>query len=231
MGNRRTLWIVAAVLGAAAVFWGIGQAVGPSGGDVDLNKALDAMQQVKTFRGTYTQTASGSAHSEKLWEVDCNRVIVHQQSHDTQSSTDSPSEMKEDELLVGKQRYTRDSNGSWESIPSESELYSAKWYCDNVAQGTARDLLPDVRTMVHHAMTEKGSKKTINGVRCQEWKFATRTAVTAQGGSICIGIDDHLPYEVITDGGRYSYADYNRPIQIDVPEAVLQPASSINDSN
>jgi hypothetical protein len=226
------LWVGATVLAAGAIFWGVGQAVNPSSGDTEFKKTLESIKQVKSFRGAYIESASGSQHSERIWEVDCNQVIVHQQSHDSQSGSDSAFEMKEDVLLVGEQRYARDRGGSWENQGYAGERYSAKWYCDNLARGTARDLLPDMYTLVSHAMTEKGDKKTVNGVRCQEWKFAVRTAVVADGGSLCIGLDDHLPYEMtMKNGGHYSYSDYNRPIEFEVPAAVLQPASSTGGSN
>jgi hypothetical protein len=39
-------------------------------------------------------------------------------------------------------------------------------------------------------------------------------------------VDDHLPYEMTTEnGGRFSYSDYNRPIQFEAPESVLQTAT------
>jgi hypothetical protein len=232
MGNRRWLWMGATLLAAGLIFWGVGQAVNPSGGDMEFKKTLESIKQVKSFRGAYIESASGSQHSERLWEVDCNQVIVHQQSHDSQGSSDSAFEMTGDELLVGEQRYSRDSDGSWENRGYAGERYSAKWYCDNLARGTVRDLLPDMYTMVSHAITEKGDKKTVNGVRCQEWKFAVRTAVLAEDGSMCIGLDDHLPYEITTkNGGHYSYSDYNRPIQFEAPAAVLQSASSTGGSN
>ncbi|HTT24014.1 MAG TPA: hypothetical protein VMG82_34130 [Candidatus Sulfotelmatobacter sp.] len=230
MGNRRGLWIFGCLLLAGAIFWGVGQAVGPSGGDTELQKALDAMEHVKSFKGMYADGTAGS-HSERLWEVDCNRVIIHMQSHNSLSGGDSPFEMNRDELLVGEQRYTRDSSGGWENNGYAGDRGSAKWYCDNIARGTVSDLMPDVRTMISHALTEKGEKKTLNGARCREWKVAIRTPLSAKGGSLCIGMDDHLPYEMTMDGGHYSYSDYNRPIQVDVPEAVLQPASSRESSN
>jgi hypothetical protein len=231
MGNRRGLWIGASVLAAGVIFWAVGQAVNPSSGDTEFQKTLESIKQVKSFRGAYIESASNTQHSERLWEVDCNQVIVRQQSHDSQTNADSPFEMKEEELLVGDQRFTRDRSGSWQNDGYAGDRGSAKWYCDNVAQGTVRDLLPDILTMTRHAMFEKGDKKTVNGVRCREWKFAIRAALSAQQGSVCIG-DDHLPYEMITEsGGRYSYSDYNRPIQFEVPQAVLQPASSTDGSN
>lgn len=230
MNNR--LWIGAALLLAGGIFWGVGQAVGPSSGDTELEKALDAVEHVKSFHGAYTASASSGMHSERLWDVDCNRVIVHQQSHDSQGGADSAFEMKEEQVSVGTQRYMRDRNGSWENagtLPGDHD--SAQWYCTNIARGIDRDLLPDVRTMLHHAMTEKGDKKIVNGAHCREWKFDMRTAVTSQKGSICIGVDDHLPYEMTLADGHYSYSDYNQPIQIDVPEAALQPASATSETN
>ena len=232
MGNRSWLWMGASLLIGGVIIWAVGQAVNPSSGDTEFKKTLESIKQVKSFRGAYIESASSSQHSERLWEVDCNQVIVHQQSHDAQSNADSPFEMKEEELLVGDQRYTRDRDGSWENNGFAGERYSAKWYCDNLARGTVRDLLPDMYTLISHAMTEKGDMKTVNGVRCQEWKFAVRTAVLAEDGSMCIGLDDHLPYEMTTkNGGHYSYSDYNRPIQFEAPAAVLQPASSTGGSN
>lgn len=232
MVNRRWLLMGATLLAAGVVFWAVGQAVNPSSGDTEFQKTLDSLMQVKSFRGAYIESASSPQHSERLWEVDCNRGIVHQQSHDSQANPDPAFEMKEDELLVGEQRFNRGSDGSWENAGYAGERYSAKWYCDNLARGTITDLLPDMRTMIRHAITEKGDKKTVNGVRCREWKFAIRTAVLAQDGSMCIGVDDHLPYEMTTkNGGHYTYSDYNQPIQFEAPEAVLQPASSTGGSN
>jgi hypothetical protein len=192
---------------------------------------VESLKQVRSFRGAYIESTSSTQHWERSWEVDCNRVIVHQHSQDLQTNTDSPFEMREDELLVGDQRYVRDSDGSWQNTGYAGDRYSAKWYCDNLARGTERDLLPDMYNMISHAVTEKGDKKTVNGVRCREWKFAIVTVLSTQRGSVCIGLDDHLPYEMTMDGGHYSYSDYNRPIQFEAPEAVLQPASPTDRSN
>jgi hypothetical protein len=88
-----------------------------------------------------------------------------------------------------------------------------------------------MRTMIQHALTEKGEKKTVNGVSCRVWKFDIRSATSTRKGSICIGVDDHLPYELMTERGDFTYSDYNRAIEFDVPEAVLQPASATNGAN
>jgi hypothetical protein len=231
MGNLRWLKIGACLLGAGVIFWAVGQAVNPTSGDTEFHKTLEAMKQVKSFRGAYSESASSMQHSVRLWEVDCNRVIVHEHSQDQQSNTDSPFEMNQEELLVGDQRYIHGRDGSWENTGYAGDRGSAKWYCDNVARGTVRDLLPDMYTMISHAITERGDKKIVNGVRCREWKFDQRTVLSSQKGSICIGLDDHLPYEMTMEGGHYSYSDYNKPIEFEAPEAVLQPASSTGSSN
>jgi hypothetical protein len=232
MVNRRQLWIVASLLTAGVIFWAVGQAVNPASGDVEFQKTLEAMKAVKSFRGAYIESASGTQHAERLWEVDCNRVIVHQQSHDSQSNSDNPFEMKEEELLVGDQRYTRESDGSWQNQGYAGDRYSAKWYCFNLPRGTVSDLLPDMFSLIRHAMTSKGDKKTVNGVRCREWNFVMKTALSARQGALCIGVDDHLPYEMTTEsGGTFTYSDFNRPIQFEVQEGVVQPASSTDGSN
>lgn len=224
MGNRGWLWKGGLLLGAGVIFWAVGQAVNPSRGDTEFQKTWEATKQVKSFRGAYNESAS---HAERVWEVDCNRVIVHQQSH-MENGGDSPFDMKEDELLVGDQRYRREGDGSWENVGYAGDRGSAKWYCDNLARGTMSDLLPDMLTLIRHAMTEKGSKKTVNGVQCREWTFAIKSSVAGtQPGSVCIGVDDHLPYQMTMEsGGQYTYSDYNRPIQFEAPDAILQTASS-----
>jgi hypothetical protein len=231
MGNRRWLWISACLLIAGVIFWGIGQAVGPSGSDTEFRKTLESMKQVKSFRGAFTETASSAGHSERLWEVDCTRVVVHQHSQDSQTNTDSPFEMKEDELLVGEQRYIREGNGSWENTGYAGDRSTAKWYCGRIAEGSPSSLLPDMFTLISHGITENVGKKTVNGVRCREWKFDLRTPISSRQGAICIGVDDHLPYEMTMDGGHYFYSDYNQPIPLEVPEAALQPTSSTGGSN
>jgi hypothetical protein len=229
MGNR--LWIGAILLGGL-FFWAVGYVVSPNSGDVEFQKMLKAMSQVKSFRGTYVGSNASTVHSERLWEVDCTRGIVHKHSQELANGA-NPAEMTEDQFLVGSdQMYTRTSDGSWEESKYVSKLYSASWYCENIAQGTVRDLLPDVRVMLRSATFGKGDKKTVNGVRCQDWNFAMHSATSGQRGSVCIGLEDHLPYEMTTDNvGHYSYADYNRPLQFDAPEAILQPANATDGSN
>ena len=88
--------------------------------------------------------------------------------------------------------------------------------------------------MIKRGILQKGDKKTVNGVRCREW------LVTMKGGfsglehdTVCLGLDDHLPYDLTVDWehSHYSFSDYNAPINIEVPEAAVQPASTASQSN
>jgi hypothetical protein len=83
--------------------------------------------------------------------------------------------------------------------------------------------------MIQRGILQKGDKKTVNGVRCREW------LVTMKGGfsglehdTICLGLDDHLPYELSVDfeNSHTSFSDYNTAITFDLPEAAVQPASA-----
>ena len=91
-----------------------------------------------------------------------------------------------------------------------------------------------MRVPVKRAIIDKGDKKTVNGVRCREWK------VTMKGGysglehdTVCIGMNDHLPYEMTVDWARSRtiYSDYNAPIQLELHEAALQPTSATSGTN
>jgi hypothetical protein len=187
---------------------------------------MEATEKVKSFRGVYVGSTQTSQHAEKLWELDCNRSILHKQLQEMPTGA-AALELKEDQFLVGTdQKYTRDTDGSWQQTKYTAVQYSASWYCDNLAQGTLRDLLPDARALLRSATFGKGDKKTVNGVHCRDWSFTMHSRESGQRGTLCIGLEDHLPYEMTNDdGGHYSYTDYNRPPQFNGPEAVLQPAS------
>jgi len=224
-------WI-GAILLAGLFFWGVSYVLNPENGDAEFQKMLEAMKQVKSFRGVYVGSTPNTQHSERLWEVDCNRSIVHKRSQDLPNGANAV-ETTDDQFFVGSdQKFTRTSDGSWEKSRYTSVPYSAKWYCENLPQGTLRDLLPDVRALLRSATFGKGDKKTVNGVRCQDWNFTNHSRNSGQRGTVCIGLADHLPYEMTIDNsGRYSYTDYNRPLELDAPEAVLQAASSTDGSN
>jgi hypothetical protein len=230
MGDRYWLWVGARLLvGVAILAWMVSY-LGTGSGEKEFQKSLEAMKQVHSFRMSYTASPPNQ-HNEMLWEVDCARDILHHQYHITQTSSNPPAEMSQDEMVVGGREYVRQKDGSWSKPQYATSGGSAKWFCSQLADGSDSSLLPQFATMIKRAIIQKGDKKTVNGVRCREW------IVTMKGGfsglehdTVCLGLEDHLPYEMTVDWehSHSSFSDYNAAIQLDVPEAAVQPASSTN---
>jgi hypothetical protein len=233
MGERYWLWVVVRLgVGVAIVAWAASY-LGAGSGEKEFQKTLDAMKQVHSFRVAFT-AASGTEHNDLLWEVDCNRNILHRQWHLVDSGTNPPQEINQNQVYVAGREYERQGDGSWTQPRYASGEGSGRWFCSNLAQGADSNVLPQIATMIKRGILQKGDKKTVNGVRCREW------LVTMKGGSnglehdtVCLGLADHLPYELTVDSerSRSSFSDYNSPIQVDVPEVDLEPASATPGSN
>ncbi len=230
-GDRYYLWLGARLaVGVAIVAWAASY-LGTGSGEKEFQKTLEAMKKVHSFRMVYTSN-SNTQHNDSLWEVDCDHNVLHHHEHllikDPNANTP---EMNQDQTNVAGKEYTRKDDGSW--IPSKYPMFTqpAQSSCSQLAQGQDSGLLPEIATMIKRGVIQKGDKKTVNGVRCREWK------VTMKGGfqglehdTVCIGLEDRLPYEVTVDwaASRASYSDYNTAIQIDVPDPAVQPASSVS---
>jgi len=231
MGERYWLWLGARLLVALAIVTWAASYLTTGSGEKEFQKALEAMKKVRTFRASYAGN-TGTQHNEVLYEVDCDHNTLHRQQHYV--STNPPSEMKNDELLVGGHSYTRQSGGPWQDAKYTYQAGSAQWVCTSLAQETENNVLPPIATMIKRGIIQKGDKKTLNGVRCREWKVAMRGGFNGlEHDTLCLGLEDHLPYEMTVDWdhSRSSFSDYNTPIQIDVPEAAVQPVNSAGGSN
>ncbi|HUA15477.1 MAG TPA: hypothetical protein VMG31_09275 [Verrucomicrobiae bacterium] len=228
MGDRYWLWVVVRLMiGVAIVGWAFSY-LGTGSGEKEFQKSLDAMKQVRSFRATFAANPATQEH-EMLWEVDCARDIVHWKEHFADTGRNPPAELDRDEVFIGGRDFHRASDGSWTQQGSPYMTTTAHWYCTNLAQGTDTNVLPRIATMIKRGILQKGDKKTVNGVRCREW------LVTLKGGTsglehdtVCLGLDDHLPYELTVDWehSRSSFSDYNTSIQFDLPEAALQPTAT-----
>lgn len=216
------------LVGVVIVGWAVSY-LGTGSGEAEFRKTLDAMKQVHSLRVSFAATPAQNMHNEMLWEVDCTRNLVHYQGHLVSTSSDNSHDITEDQLSVDGHGFTREPDGSWGPVKYAYNLGSAKLFCGNLAQGADTQLLPSIATMIKRGILQKGDKKTVNGVRCREWM------VTMKGGyrglehdTVCLGLDDHLPYELTVDyeNSRSTFSDYNAPMQIDVPEAAVQAASS-----
>src|SRR5579863_1044676 len=223
MGNRYWLWTGARILVAAIVILWAASYLGPGSGEKEFQKTLDAMKQVHSLRASYTSNVSGN-RTEALWELDCSRNILHYESHLVPA--DNPSqEISDDELHIGGNEYHR-KDGQWSKSAYAFRIPGSHNFCLRLADGSDTGVLPPIANLIQHAILEKGGKKTVNGVRCREWLVTTRNGPYFEHDTICIGLDDHLPYEVATVGNltHSSYSDYNKAIEFDVPEAAVQPA-------
>lgn len=228
MGQRYWLGVGARLIaGLVVVAWGVSY-LGTGSGEKEFHKTLDALKQVHTLRVAYTATPAQNLHNQMLWEIDCTRDLAHYQTQVVNSSDGTAREMNQDQMVVGAHAFDHQADGSWAPVHS---YYggSTKGFCTNLAQGVDTNVLPPIATMIRRGIIQKGDKKTVNGVRCREW------LVTMKGGyrglehdTVCLGLDDHLPYEMTVDweNSRSSFSDYNAPMQLDVPEGAVQPASS-----
>jgi hypothetical protein len=229
-------WVAIGVrllIGVAIVGWAASY-LGTSGGEKEFQKTLDAMKQVRTFRVAFTANPAAGIHNEMLWEVDCSRNLVHHQMHQVSTSDASSREIKEDQISVNGHEFTHEPDGSWGPSRYAYQGGMARAVCSNLAQGMDSNVLPEIATMIRRGIIQKGDKKTVNGVSCREWLVTLRGGLRGlEHDTVCIGLDDHLPYEMTVDwsNSRSSFSDYNTPIQFDVPEAVLQSASSTTTSN
>ncbi len=230
MDGRYWLWIGARLLvGLVIIGWAVSY-LGPGSGEKEFQKTLDAMKQVHSVRVAYTANGfpNKNQHNRMLWEVDCGRGIVHYQMHLEENTNDPPVVIDRDEMHIAGREYDRKSDGSW-SAPQYSPANSASFFCQRLADGSDSNLLPQIATMIRRGVIQKGDKKTVNGVRCREWM------VTLKGGpgtldhdTVCLGLEDRLPYEMTTDWNQahYSFSDYNTPMQLDLPEGAVQTASN-----
>jgi hypothetical protein len=233
MHDRYWMWMVVRLLVAVAFVGLVLSYLAPGSGEREFQKTLDAMKQVHSFRAVYLANP-GTQVNDLLWEVDCTREIVHQQAHYIDTGTTPPVDTTRDEMRVGHLWYTRQSDGRWAQTGFSFQGGSPKWYCGKLAAGTDSNILPKIATMIKRGVIEKGDKKTINGVRCREWQVALKGGMAnLEHDTVCIGLDDHLPYEWTVDWehSRVSFSDYNKPLPFDLPEAAVQAASATSGSN
>jgi len=232
--NRFWIWIGVRLAVALLIVGFVFSFLMPGSGEREFQKTLDAMKQVHSFRAVYLANP-GTQMNDLLWEVDCNREIVHQQAHYVDTSTNPPGEMTHEELRVGHLWYTRQNDGQWKQTGFSYQGGSPKWYCGKIAEGSDSSILPNIAKMIKRGIIEKGDKKTINGVPCRVWSVASRNGTAnLEHATLCIGVEDHLPYEMTVDWqhSRTSYSDYNVPIQFaDLPDASVQPANATGGSN
>ena len=235
MEGRYWIWLGARLLVAAAlVGWAASYLIPGGSGEKEFRKTLDAMKHIRSVRITTVADPTPTQHSEISWEVSCAQDAYRYRWHFANSDANSPSEVNQEEIHVGSINYEHKRDDSWQAHQYAAGVMAASAICGRLAQGLENRMLPDIATMIRRAIIQKGDKKTVNGVRCREWRLTLKGGYNGlEHDTLCLGVDDHLPYEMTVDfqHSRTTYSDYNSPFQIELPPAALQAASANSGSN
>lgn len=234
MESRYWVWLAARLLaGVVLVGWAFTFLTPSHSGEKDFQKALDAMKQVRSMRAATTTDYSPTQHVDTAWDLVCAQDAYRYKFHAVDTDPGRPSETTQEDVHVGSTDYEHKPDDSWQPHRFASGVGSASTLCKTIAAGDDSRVLPDLATMIHRGIIEKGDKKTVNGVRCREWKVTVRGGENGHAlehDTLCLGLDDHLPYEMTVDWNhsRTLYSDYNAPFQLDLPGPELQAASASN---
>lgn len=232
MGNGNWSGIVMRLVVLGVIVAGAAIYMGTGSGEKEFQKTLEAMKQVHSFRVAFAEIPEQGAHNDKSWDVDCGRDLVHYQGHMVATGGDNPHDFTQDQISVGNRNFEHRPDDSWTPMTIiPYNLAPAKFFCGNLERGRDTNILPSIATMIKRGILQKGDKKTVNGVRCREWLVAMKGGRTGmEHDTVCLGLDDHLPYELTVDweNSHSTFSDYNAPISFDLPEAAVQPASATN---
>jgi hypothetical protein len=232
MEGRYWLWLGARLLVAVVIVGWAGSYLIPGGsGEKEFQRALDAIRTVRSVRIATVADPTNTQHSDISWDLVCAQDAYRYKWHMVETNPKGPAQLDMEEVHVGSTEYDRQNEGAWQPHQFAAGVRSAQSICGRLGDGTESNMFPPFDTMIKRGILQKGDKKTVNGVRCREW------LVTMKGGysglehdTICLGLDDHLPYEMTVDymHSRTVYSDYNSPFQLELPGPALQPASSTN---
>jgi len=204
------------------------------GGERDFQKALEAMKQVRSVRVARSLDISPNQHGDASWDLVCDQDAYRYAFHMVGTDPNNPGDVTQEEIHVGSTDYEHKPDDTWQAHRFPNGVRAASTFCAALAQGTDSTVLPDIATMIRRGILEKGDKKTVNGVACREWKVTLRVGANRmEHDTLCLGLDDHLPYEMVVDWKRTRtvYSDYNAPFQLDLPGPELQAASATSGSN
>jgi hypothetical protein len=233
MDGRYWVWLgVRLLVGAVIVGWAASYLM-PGSGEKEFQRTLDALKQVHSVR-IATTTDQLTQHSEMLWEVSCPQQAYHYTRHLVDATNPgTPSEINQDEMHVGTLQYDHQSDDSWAPSKHWNTGSTAINLCARISQGGDNGPMPAIATMIQRGILQKGDKKTVGGVRCREWNVTLKGPTGLEHDTVCLGVDDHLPYESTVDWqhSRTLYSDYNSPVQLALPDAGVRSTSATTATN
>jgi hypothetical protein len=210
-------WLIVRLLVAGVLLgWLFSALLLRDSGEKEFRRSLEALKKVNSIH--YAMVADApTQHTEEQADLVCSDDSFHRKTHIVAHQQDRVFNIDREILGSGGQEYELLSNGMWKR--GGAGLEPAQVTCKRLAQGSRAWIVPDFDEMVAYSVIEKGEKKTVNGEVCREWKVSTRAAGYGRQ-TLCLGIVDHLPREVVTfgTGARFTYA-FNTPIEIEAPAA------------
>ena len=214
--RRFWLWVGARLcIGFILVGWAASYLF-PGSGEKEFQRAIESTRQVHSVRVTTVLDPTSTQHSDILFELACSQSASHFKWHMIESNPEHPAEVNRETLHVGLLRYELQPDSTWKEF-TDLPGTTAKQTCARLADGTDDTVFPPFATMIKRGILQKGDKKTVNGVPCREWHVAMKLGAGLEHDSICLGLDDHLPYEMTVDWKheRTTYSDYNSSFQIE----------------
>jgi len=220
--NSRGVWsfgIIGTLLIGFAVFW-----LSPDGGETEFARSVEAMKQVRSYRYVSTTAPRPSRHTEGNGEMNCSQGAFHQVVHVVDQDL-KPSDFVEETVRLNTGTFQHADDGTWSRRTLSEGWEKPQELCRQLASGADIQFFPDMRHMQSKGMFKKGEKKTVNGVTCRVWLVdVVEYGSGLEGRTVCLGLNDHLPYEVTSDydHSHTTFSDFNN-----AAIEVLEPPASI----
>ncbi len=187
--------------------------VAPGAGEHEFERAQQALKSVKSWKFAQLRDSSAITYQEGGWEVDCAagwHGVLHTVSR---ANPESPFDETIEQGRFGQTSYYRYRDREWQSGPaSTGPGPDPSAACTYLAQGESHYPFPNFKGLIGRANIVKKSVKTVSGVRCREWlaQVLRRPGTGTEEYTICLGLKDHLPYEVSgTWESHLIFSDYN----------------------
>jgi len=224
-------WLLARLaIGLVLVGWVVSYVV-PGGGEKEFQRSVEALKQVKSWRYSFVADPTPSRHAVGQGELSCLQRASHVSSHVVDTDQAAPFDLNQEVVTVNSVEYQKQPDGSWRQFGFALPAQSLGNVCARLEKGLDIESLPDMSGMLAHGVIEKGNKKTVDRVKCREWKVTVRAPFQGfEHRTVCLGVDDHLPREMTSDfaKSRWQFTNFNVPLQIEKPDVGVQQTSFNN---
>jgi hypothetical protein len=212
--NARGMWalaIVGPLLIGFTVFW-----LSPESGEREFGRAVEAAKLVRSYRYASVTAPRATRHTEAHGEMSCSQAAFHQVIHVVDQDL-KPSDFVEETVRLNTGTFQRTGDGTWSRRTLSEAWEKPEQLCTKLSSGVDIQFFPDMSRMQKNGIFARGDSKDLNGVQCRVWKVqVTEYGSGLENRTICLGVKDHLPYEVTSDydGSRTTFSDFNAAIEI-----------------